>query len=71
LTSSDNRVNNQLSWDPYIWSEPLGDELRWQFCGQEEDAEDGISDIVIDLGEAEIFQEIIGLSSSKIGPLYI
>ena len=71
LRSSDNRVNNQLSWDPYIRSEPLGDELRWQFCGEEEDTENGVSYVVISLCEPEIFEEIIGLGGSKVGPLYI
>ena len=71
LTSSDNRVDDQLCWDPNIWSESLGDELRWQFCGQEEDTEDGVSDIVISLSKTEIFEEIVGLRGSKIGPLNI
>jgi hypothetical protein len=60
-----------LGWDPNIWSEPFGDELRWQFCGEEEDTENGVSDVVISLGKPKIFEEIIGLGSSKIGPLYV
>jgi len=60
-----------LCWDPNIWSESLGDELRWQFCGEEEDTENGVSYVVIFLCKPEIFEEIIGLGSSKVGTLYI
>jgi hypothetical protein len=45
--------------------------LRWKFGSEEEDSEDGVSDIVINLAEGKICQEIVGLGIGKVGSLDI
>lgn len=69
MTSGDDRVCAELHWDPDIRTESFGDELRRQFCCEEEDSKDGHADIVVDLSEAEVGQEVVCVRITNIGSL--
>jgi len=64
LTSGNDGVYYELGRDPDVWPEPFGDELRWQFSSEEEDAENGIPDVIVNLRESKVVQEVVGLGGS-------